>query len=92
MRCDFREYCGSISGTSSDLEDIVARLELRGIGHQRDDVRLRNCLPLFDWKRLIFVSEFGEIGREEILALNGSHRGKHAWICDAARADVTVHH
>ena len=89
---DRRVHSRCVARARPDLEDSIVRLELRRLGHECDDVGLRNCLAGLNRKRPVVVREFGKLGRQEILARNRGHSCQYQWICNPTGTDVTVHH
>lgn len=87
-----REHRRGVAGTRADLEHAVAGLHVASVEHRRDDVRLRDGLPAFDWKRRIVVGELGESRRDEGLPRDGLHSPEHVRILDVAARDLRGHH
>ena len=66
-----------VARARTDLEHLVARLDLRRLDHQRDDVRLGDGLPGFDRQRVIVIGQRARspARRTPRAALRGRHRG-----------------
>ena len=75
-----------------DLEHLFRSLKRKQLGHQADDVRLRNGLPLPDGQRRIVVGGADEVGRDEPVARYGLHGLQHAPVVDAPPGDLEAHH
>ena len=79
---DLGEYRRRVAGAGADFEHLFPAFEQQRLGHQRDDVGLRNGLALGDRQRRIFIGEFVQVGGQEGLAGNLAHcledvRGSH---------------
>jgi hypothetical protein len=89
---DTAEHGGAVAGASPDLQHPIAGLCFGGLDHQRDDVGLRDGLPLLDGQRVVLVGELLEAARHERLARNLAHGVEHASIGHAAAGDLPLHH
>ena len=58
----------------------------------RHHVRLRDGLPVADRERRVVVRTAEQLRRNEELARNPFHRGEHALVRDAARAQLVLDH
>ena len=52
-----------ITGSGADLEHLFAALERQRFDHERDDIRLRDCLTFLDRQRAIFDRQTREAAR-----------------------------
>src|SRR5690606_37700103 len=75
---------GLVGASSSDLEDAVALLELEGLGHHRDDDRLRDRLPAADRERTVLVRAGSELLGDEAMPRHLANRFEHARSLDLA--------
>lgn len=89
---DAAEDRRGVSGSGPDLERPFVPPKAERLGHQRDDVRLRDGLPAGDRQRPVVVGDRGEVLRQERLALDAAHRGEHPRVGDPARAQVSLDH
>ncbi len=78
---DTREDCRGVARAGADLEHLLAAFERQCIGHQRNDVGLRDRLALRDRQRRVFVGEFPHRLGQKRLPRNGSHRVEHQGEC-----------
>ena len=81
-----------VARAGADLEDPVARADPRRLEHQRDDVRLRDRLPLLDRQRRVVVGVAAQRRGDELVARHLAHRREERRIADAARGDLLVDH
>ena len=70
----------------------MRRLDLERLGHEADDVRLRNRLLVADGKRVIVVRTRPHPRGDEQMALHPRHRIEHAWASDIPRAKLVLDH
>jgi hypothetical protein len=89
---DPRQNRGRVSGAGTDFQDFFAAPEREGLGHQRDDVRLRDRLPFRDGQRRILVGELAHPLRQKRLARHFAHRVKHARRAHPAAGNVMLDH
>ncbi|MEY2395515.1 MAG: hypothetical protein QOF94_1860 [Acidobacteriaceae bacterium] len=88
----FSEQSGDVAGTSANFQYLVGGLELEGLEHDCDDVRLRDGLAVADWQRMIFVG-LGTVGsRNKFVTGNAKHGLEDAGIGDAAVAELRTDH
>ena len=52
---ELRQNCGLVTRTRTDFQHLLSRLDLKDLGHQGHDVRLRDRLALPDGERMILV-------------------------------------
>ena len=86
------QHRGGIAGTGAHFEHLVAGLELEQLDHAGDDIGLRDGLARLDRQRRVLIGEFREVLRNERLARDFAHGGKHQLVGDAARLKVARHH
>jgi hypothetical protein len=89
---DAREHGGGVARAGADLEHAVAGADPRRLDHARDDVRLRDRLPVRDRQRRVLVGEFAHPGLEERLARHLAHRREHARVAHAAPHELALDH
>ena len=83
---------GGVARARPDLQHPVARPDLGGLDHQRDDIWLGDRLPFGDREGAVLVGEFRESRRDEFFARHLAHRLQHARVAHAAAGDLTSHH
>ena len=74
---NFGEDRRRIAGTSTDFEHLFAAAQRQRLGHERDDIGLRNRLSFFDWQRRIVIGKFMQSLRQELLTRHGAHGIEH---------------
>src|SRR5262249_47534795 len=74
------QHGGLITGAGADFEDASARREAQQVGHQGDDVRLRNSLTEADWQRSIGIGQIALGGRHKRMARYVTHGLQHGGI------------
>ena len=89
---DLGEHGGRIAGAGADFEDFFPTFEQQRLGHQRDDIRLRDGLPLGDRQGRILVGEFAQVLRQKGLARDLAHGLQYAGRSHAARGNVMLNH
>ena len=62
-----------IAGTGADFEDLFAATQRQRLGHERDDIGLRDCLPFFDRQGSIIVSKLAKVRRQEAFTRHTPH-------------------
>ena len=92
LRRNAAEHGGRVARAGADLQHSIAGPDFGGFDHQRHDVRLRNCLPLGDGQRTVFVGEFLKARGDESLAGDLPHGVEHALIVHAAGSNLPLHH
>jgi len=92
LRHKFRqERCG-VAGASANFENLVGGLELKGLQHESDDVRLRDGLIVADGQRVIVVGPIAVGFGDEFMSRDAKHGIKDARIGDAASPELRVDH
>ena len=87
-----REHSSLIPGSSADLQDFLARLQVKQAEHVCDDVRLRNSLPVPDITRTICVVVRTSIRfRYELVSPDLAHCVKHGRIRESMGLDLSDH-
>ena len=83
-----REHGGLVAAAGADLEHVVVRAERGELGHECDDERLGDGLPVADRQRPVVVGGVVELGRHEAVPRHDPHRVEHsvARPCDARGA------
>ena len=71
------EHRRLIARPGAELEGDVVGLRRQQIGHQRDDVGLRDGLPVADGERPVQVAHVLQIRRHEEMARHAAHRLHH---------------
>jgi hypothetical protein len=84
FRGEFREQRGSVTGSGSNLENLIVGSELERFEHDRNNVGLRNGLAVGNGKRMIFVGLGAVSFGHKLVAGNAQHRAKDARVSDAA--------
>ncbi len=77
-----RKYCRRVSGPRPDLEYSFRSPQVQCLGHERDDVGLRDCLAGRDRQRGVFIRELTEFGGQEPFPGDCAHRVKHRFRAD----------
>ena len=62
-----------VARSGADLKHSFAAVQPERLGHECDDVGLRDCLILLDWQWGIFVGEFAKLFGQEVLARDTAH-------------------
>ena len=75
-----------------DLEDPVPRADVEVLGHRCDHERLADRLAGFDREGLVGVGLAAQGRRDERLARDRAHGGKHTFVRDAARSKLVGDH
>ena len=70
---DLGEDRGCVARAGPDLKDRLAALQGQGLGHQGDDVGLRDRLAFLDRERDILIGELAKLFGKEGLARDGAH-------------------
>ena len=83
-----------IARSGTDLKHPIARLRLQFLGHEGDDVGLRNRLSMADRQRAVVIGVGPELGRNEFMSRHRGHRLEDCRVGDAARigAQLLVDH
>ena len=89
---DLGEDRGRVTRARADLEHLVAALELERVGHQGDDVRLRDRLIGIDRQRGVVVGELNEVRRHEFVARHAAHGAHDGRVPYAASRDLPLDH
>ena len=71
-----------IAGAAADLQDLPGGWQLQMLGHQRDDVRLGDRLPVADRKRRVVIGLVADRRRNERVPRDREHRVEHARVGD----------
>ena len=89
---DLSEDGRRVSGTGADFEHPFPAFEQQRLGHERNDVRLRNCLLLGDRQGGVLVGKFLQIMREKCLARHLAHGVEDKLRSNPAGINMIVHH
>lgn len=89
---DARHHRRRIARAGTHLEHLPAGRDLRGVDHERDDVGLRDRLPLADRQRAVFVGEFAHRLGNEGFARDRAERRQQVRRVDAAAANLPLDH
>ena len=87
LAAELCEHGGLVAATGADLEDSIARGCAEKLGHQRDDVRLRDRLPVPERQREISICLVGLARRHELVPRHATQRLEHTAILDALRPE-----
>ena len=68
-----RQNGRGVTRAGADLQHLFTAFERQSLGHQRDDIRLRDRLIFCDRQRRVFIREFPQRLGQEGLARDGSH-------------------
>ena len=79
---DLAEYRGLVSAARADLQHAAGRLEHQPVGHQRDDIRLADGLPVPDGQGASSEGAVALLSREKLIARRRAHGGDHPRIRD----------
>lgn len=81
-----------IAGTGADIEGSALGLRLGQLGHQGNDVRLGNRLPMANRQRMVSISNAGLLFGNEAMAGNPAHHLQDLRIDDVAAAEIVFEH
>src|SRR5271168_1945901 len=81
----FRKHRSRVAGAGADPERAITGARLNTFDHKRDNIRLRNGLPSFDWKGSVLVCEFAEVTRQKRFARHTLHRSQYGQIAHSVR-------
>ena len=62
-----------IARAGTDFEDLFAATQRQCLGHEGDDIGLRDCLAFFDWQRSVIVSKLAKMRRQEAFTGHTTH-------------------
>jgi hypothetical protein len=86
------EHRRLISGSGSDLEHAMIRLDVERLGHERHDVGLGNRLTVTDWQRRVPVGTISiGLGNKQ-MSRDLEHRLQHSNVADIARSELIADH
>jgi hypothetical protein len=89
---DAGEDRGGIAGAGADLEHLLAARKPKCLGHERNDVWLRDRLRLADRQRRVLVGVLAQVRGQECLARNRVHGLDHERRAHTAGGDVMLDH
>ena len=86
------QHRGAVAGPGPHLQHPVVRSDLGRLGHDGDDVGLRDGLALRDRERVVVVGELGQVVGQEAFAGHRAHGPQHAGVPDAPGREVPFDH
>ena len=86
------QHRGAVAGPGPHLQHPVVRSDLGRLGHDGDDVGLRDGLALRDRERVVVVGELGQVVGQEPFAGHRAHGPQHAGVPDAPGREVPFDH
>src|SRR6516164_3512940 len=88
----FGKYGRRIARTGTDFEYLFAASECQCLGHERDDIGLRDCLSFLDRQRSIFVGKLAKLRRQKGFTSHASHGIEHQFGPNTSREDGLFNH
>ena len=89
---DFRENRGRVAGTCTNLQDPFSAVKRQGLGHERDDVGLRDCLPLLNRQRGVFIGKLSKLLRHKGFTGHAPHGIENRFGANTSREDGLIDH
>ena len=89
---NLRQDSRRVTRAGADFEYLFASFERQRLCHQRDDIGLRDRLPLGYRQRCVLIGKFAKVLGQEGLPRDGLHRFKHQLRAYATAGDVTFNH
>ena len=89
---DFGEDRRRIAGTGTDFEHLFAASERQCLGHERDDIGLRDRLPFFDRQGRVIVGKLAKLRRQKGFTRHATHGIENQLGANAAREDGLFNH
>ena len=89
---EFGQHGRLVAGPRADFEHAFDAGQLQRLGHEGDDVGLRDGLAVADRQRSIAVGRFRGFAWNEAFASQATHRRQHARIGDAAFDQLGLDH
>ena len=86
------QNAGLVTRAGADLQHAFVAIQLQQIGHQRDNVGLRNGLPDADRQRAVFIGIRPIFLAQELMAGQAAEGFQHARGKNAAPFDLPAHH
>ncbi len=92
VACDLGENRCCIAGARADLQHGLAALELQGLDHERDDIRLGNRLARTNGQRHVGVGTSAQPPRHKLFARHRPHCLEDQRIAHPAGRHLACHH
>ena len=87
-----RQHRCLIPRARAHLKDRLRAYQFQELGHQSDDVRLRDRLSLTDREWAVRIGKVPRLRRDEQVPGHCHHRLEHARVSDVALAQLFIHH
>ena len=89
---EFGQDRSLVPRSRSDFKDLFMALEVKGFGHQCDDIRLRNGLLVPYGQGMIAVGLFLQGFIHKLMAWNFAHGVEHSLVVNPPGNQLSIHH
>ena len=89
---NFGKDCRRIARTGADFEYLLAAPERQCLGHERDDIGLRDRLSFFDRQGRVIVGKLAKLRRQKGFPRHTTHGIENQFGSDASRENGFFNH